>query len=144
MTILQHLLIICNIVDKGISSMQDAWYSVLQYDFDTYQVENFEKEIVCFFYLLFSFFFMPDQEITCRDCGGTFTFTEGEQEFYTTRNYTPPLRCKRCRQSRKSGPRQLYDAVCAQCSAQCQVPFEPKGDRPVLCRECFATKRAEG
>ena len=36
---------------------------------------NFEKDL----YLLFSFSFMPDQDLECRDCGATFAFTEGEQ-----------------------------------------------------------------
>ena len=25
---------------------------------------------------------MPDKTIVCKDCGGEFVFTEGEQEFY--------------------------------------------------------------
>ena len=91
---------------------------------------------------------MADQEITCRDCGATFTFTEGEQEFYTSRDLNPPQRCKACRDARKAerqGPREMHDAVCAKCSTECQVPFKPRpeeeGGKPVLCRECFAAAR---
>ncbi len=87
---------------------------------------------------------MPDQELTCRDCGATFTFTEGEQEFYASRDLSAPQRCKACRQKRKNdrgGPREMHDAVCSQCGAQCQVPFVPRGDKPVLCRDCFAATR---
>ncbi|OGJ60167.1 zinc-binding protein [Candidatus Peribacteria bacterium RIFCSPHIGHO2_01_FULL_51_9] len=87
---------------------------------------------------------MADQELTCRDCGATFTFTDGEQEFYAQKNLSAPQRCKTCRQARRSqtrGPRELHDAVCSQCGVQCQVPFKPVGDKPVLCKECFSAKR---
>ncbi|HAI98778.1 TPA: zinc-binding protein [Candidatus Peribacteria bacterium] len=92
---------------------------------------------------------MADQEITCRDCGATFTFTEGEQEFYASKNLSAPQRCKSCRASRKSdrANRPLYDAVCAKCGAACQVRFKPRtpeeGGRPVLCNTCFRAERSE-
>ncbi len=37
------------------------------------------------------------------------------------------------------GPRrpQLFDAVCAQCGKNCQVPFRPSHDKPVYCSDCF-------
>lgn len=93
---------------------------------------------------------MADQEITCRDCGATFTFTEGEQEFYAQKNLSAPQRCKECRDKRKNErmqDRQMHDAVCAKCGAECQVPFKPRpeeeGGRPVLCRECFVAEREQ-
>jgi len=39
------------------------------------------------------------------------------------------------------GPRLLYRATCAACGADTEVPFEPRGDRPVYCSACFATRR---
>jgi len=92
---------------------------------------------------------MPDQDITCRDCGATFTFTEGEQEFYSSKDLSAPQRCKDCRAAKKSarmGDRQMHDAVCAKCGNDCQVPFKPRpaeeGGKPVLCRECFIASKA--
>lgn len=38
-------------------------------------------------------------------------------------------------------PRQLYPAVCHSCGKETEVPFLPRGNRPVFCRECFAQKR---
>ncbi|MEN9558467.1 MAG: hypothetical protein RL141_836 [Candidatus Parcubacteria bacterium] len=38
---------------------------------------------------------------------------------------------------RERGTPMLYDAVCAECSKKCQVPFRPNGKKPVLCRDCF-------
>ncbi len=97
---------------------------------------------------------MADQQVQCRDCGQQFTFTEGEQAFYAERNLSAPQRCKPCRDQRKNqrmggggmGDRPMYDAVCAQCGAQCQVPFKPRseaeGGRPVLCKACFMASKA--
>ena len=38
-------------------------------------------------------------------------------------------------------PRQLYDAVCADCGKTAQVPFQPTGSRPVYCNDCFRSRR---
>jgi hypothetical protein len=44
-----------------------------------------------------------DKSLRCSDCGVTFTFTAGEQEFYRTKGYTEePKRCSACRAKRKS------------------------------------------
>lgn len=43
-----------------------------------------------------------DKELTCKDCGRTFTFTAGEQEFFQSRGFGEPVRCKACRDMRKS------------------------------------------
>ncbi len=95
---------------------------------------------------------MADQQITCRDCGSAFTFTEGEQTFFQERGLLAPQRCKDCRNKRKSdrngggaGPRTMHQATCAQCGNQCEVPFKPRpaeeGGRPVLCLNCFRASR---
>lgn len=42
------------------------------------------------------------------------------------------------------GDRVMYDAVCTECGKDCQVPFRPSGDKPVLCSACFGGKRDEG
>jgi hypothetical protein len=42
-----------------------------------------------------------DQEKVCRDCNSKFIFTEGEQRFFEEKQYTPPNRCKSCRDKRK-------------------------------------------
>lgn len=43
-----------------------------------------------------------DQEISCKDCKTLFTFTAGEQAFFADRQFTPPARCKGCREIRKA------------------------------------------
>jgi DNA-directed RNA polymerase subunit RPC12/RpoP len=45
---------------------------------------------------------MADMELTCKDCGKTFIFTEGEQAFYAEKGFSNPVRCSDCRQKRKA------------------------------------------
>ncbi len=86
-----------------------------------------------------------DKSIVCADCGVTFTFSAEDQEFFKTKGYTnDPKRCPSCRSRRKSeqgggagGPRQMFPATCAQCGKQTEVPFQPRGDKPVYCSDCF-------
>ena len=35
------------------------------------------------------------------------------------------------------GPREMHKATCGDCKKECEVPFEPRGDKPVYCSECF-------
>ena len=92
---------------------------------------------------------MADQQITCRDCGAAFTFSEGEQAFYQERGLAAPQRCKDCRNKRKNERmtnRQMYPAVCAKCGAHFEVPLKPRpeseGGRPGLCLNCFKADKA--
>ena len=95
-----------------------------------------------------------DKELQCSDCGATFTFTAEEQEFYAGKGYTnEPKRCPGCRGARRAqrssfggfgayNPnRQMYPAVCAECGKDCEVPFEPRGDKPVYCSGCYSKIR---
>jgi CxxC-x17-CxxC domain-containing protein len=86
-----------------------------------------------------------DKTLVCSDCQKEFVFTAGEQEFYEQRGLlNEPRRCPECRQMRKRarrGPREMHQAICASCGAECEVPFVPREDRPVYCNECFANMR---
>ncbi|MFC2046738.1 zinc-ribbon domain containing protein [Chloroflexota bacterium] len=90
-----------------------------------------------------------DKTIQCSDCGKEFTFSVEDQEFFQSKGYTnEPKRCPECRQARKSerfgsssgsygAPRQMFPVVCAECGKDTEVPFEPRGDKPVYCRDCY-------
>ena len=92
-----------------------------------------------------------EKTLVCSDCGKSFAFTVEEQEFFASRGYTnEPKRCQPCRQNRRSersgggmnrGPRQMFAAVCAQCGKDTEVPFQPRGDKPVYCRDCYNKSR---
>jgi len=85
-----------------------------------------------------------DKTLVCKDCGQEFIFTAGEQEFYAEKGFeNEPTRCKDCRTARKNslrGPREVYEIVCASCGKVDQVPFEPRHDRPVFCRDCYQSR----
>lgn len=94
-----------------------------------------------------------DRDLTCGDCGMTFVFTARDQEFYQTKGFQEPKRCPECRRARKaqrgegSGEgreRREFEVVCAECGKLTTVPFEPRGDRPVYCRDCFDSRRPRG
>lgn len=80
-----------------------------------------------------------DDKLKCEECGSEFIFTAGEQEFYAEKGLTnTPKRCPDCRKARKqSRKRKLYDAVCAKCGCETQVPFKPIEGKAVYCKECF-------
>lgn len=92
-----------------------------------------------------------DKTITCSDCAATFIHSADEQEQFQARGYTnEPRRCPTCRQARKSqtgnsgyssSPRQMFPVKCADCGKDTQVPFEPRGDKPVYCSDCFRKVR---
>ncbi len=39
--------------------------------------------------------------------------------------------------------RKMYPIKCADCGKDAEVPFEPKPDRPVYCRECLPKHRGQ-
>ncbi|HSW56992.1 MAG TPA: CxxC-x17-CxxC domain-containing protein [Dehalococcoidales bacterium] len=102
---------------------------------------------------------LSEKSLVCSDCGKSFAFTVEEQEFFASKGYTnEPKRCQICRQNRRSerfgnnsgggmsrgggGGREMFPAVCAQCGTNTQVPFQPRGDKPVYCRDCYNKTRA--
>jgi CxxC-x17-CxxC domain-containing protein len=128
---------------------------------------------------------MADKMMTCRDCGNSFTFTEGEQAFYAQKGFTEPTRCPDCRAAKKAArnnsaygdssygnmgnggyssgynsygngnggnygnygnmgnggygrpQRVMTQVTCANCGKETEVPFVPRGLRPVYCSDCF-------
>ncbi len=93
-----------------------------------------------------------DKSIQCCDCGATFTFSAQDQEFFQSKGYTnEPKRCPSCRSARKAerggttgggggyggGSRQMFPATCASCGKSTEVPFQPRGDKPVYCSDCY-------
>jgi CxxC-x17-CxxC domain-containing protein len=90
-----------------------------------------------------------DKTLTCRECSAEFTFTAGEQEFFQSRGLlNEPGRCPSCRAARRRGfssrtEREYHDVVCDACGQETRVPFQPRGDRPVYCNDCFAKMKTE-
>lgn len=93
-----------------------------------------------------------DLELKCIECGASFVFTSGEQEFFKKKGFTSqPKKCLDCRAKGKAqgtskpragavdGPR--YAAVCSRCQKNFDAPFEPQAGRPVFCRDCYKSNK---
>jgi CxxC-x17-CxxC domain-containing protein len=104
-----------------------------------------------------------ERTLTCVQCGNAFAFSTDDQEFHASRGYQDPKRCPSCRAERRANQggdssygsgssyggrssygggydrpqRQMYSATCAQCGMEALVPFEPRGDKPVYCSNCY-------
>jgi CxxC-x17-CxxC domain-containing protein len=95
-----------------------------------------------------------NKSLICKDCGNPFDFSVRDQMFYAEKGFeNEPQRCRDCRSARKEqrstagsapggGPREMFDAICAQCGEGTTVPFRPRGDRPVYCRSCYSAMNA--
>lgn len=38
-------------------------------------------------------------------------------------------------------PVEMHQAVCSDCSKECEVPFKPSGDKPIYCDKCFGKNK---
>lgn len=93
-----------------------------------------------------------DKDLSCKECGTTFTFSASEQEFYAEKGFqNEPSRCPECRAARKAQrgdkggfrqQREMFDTVCSECGKDTQVPFRPTEGKPVYCRDCFQAHRS--
>ncbi len=98
-----------------------------------------------------------DRVLKCSDCSSDFTFTAGEQLFFSDRQFkNDPKRCKLCKAKRaglgRSAEGVAVEAAlplsrtetrteCSACGIDTTVPFKPTQGRPVFCRSCFQLKR---
>ena len=109
-----------------------------------------------------------DVSLSCRDCGASFLFTSGEQEFYERKGFTnAPSRCPDCRKSggrshgseysggstgRSEGAapdrggferqvEHLFAAICSECGKPTEASAEILlGDGVVYCADCMAKR----
>jgi CxxC-x17-CxxC domain-containing protein len=88
-------------------------------------------------------------EVTCSECG-----RPASVPFEPTAGR--PVYCNDCFSKRRPsrgggggggggfrdrGDRQMFDVTCSDCGKQTQVPFQPSGDRPVYCQDCFRKRK---
>lgn len=90
-----------------------------------------------------------DRTLTCVDCNSSFTFSADDQQYHAEKGYSnEPKRCPSCRSNRRAGgsgggggygsAREMHPVTCAQCGKSTEVPFVPRGDKPVYCSDCFS------
>jgi CxxC-x17-CxxC domain-containing protein len=64
----------------------------------------------------------------------------GERESYGSRSYDDRDSYGN-RGGYSRGEREMHSATCASCGKEAQVPFVPRGDKPVYCSDCFRQQR---
>jgi CxxC-x17-CxxC domain-containing protein len=109
-------------------------------------------------------------DIECSACGTFFLYPDAERAFRREHDMPRPELCPPCRAERRAsrhaddlsdaevqngrGPSRvkklavnggpggrMYNATCDQCGGPARVPFVPRGDRPVYCRDCFNARK---
>ena len=103
-----------------------------------------------------------DRTLSCADCGTNFTFSADDQAYHAEKGFTnEPKRCPDCRAARRgqqggggggsyaagggySSQREMFSATCASCGKEARVPFQPRGDKPVYCSDCFRSQQGGG
>jgi CxxC-x17-CxxC domain-containing protein len=102
-----------------------------------------------------------DAVLTCRNCGGSFIFSDDERRSFAALGYLhPPSRCSVCRMTRKTRQaergtravaprfRELQQprttVLCSACGESAVVPFAARAGRSVYCSACFERRRQEG
>ncbi len=105
-----------------------------------------------------------DKNLTCVECNTSFVYSAEDQQFHASKGYTEPKRCPSCRSARRNsggssygsggsyssyggggsyrGQREMFPATCSECNKETQVPFQPRGDKPVYCSDCFSKRPA--
>jgi CxxC-x17-CxxC domain-containing protein len=59
---------------------------------------------------------------------------------YRNSKYERPSRDRYSRDARKP---EMHTVTCGDCGDECQIPFEPKFNRPVYCSECFQKNKPQ-
>jgi CxxC-x17-CxxC domain-containing protein len=106
-----------------------------------------------------------DKDLTCVECNSSFVYSAEDQQFHASKGYTEPKRCPSCRSARRNNggggsgygggsyssyggggsyrsQREMFPATCSDCGKETQVPFQPRGDKPVYCSDCFSKRPA--
>ena len=60
---------------------------------------------------------------------------------YSGRRSSNRARSSSGRQGSDRGSRAMHKSVCADCGKDCEVPFQPTGDRSIYCQECWVKRR---
>ena len=91
-----------------------------------------------------------DRPVYCRECfqkhkpqerSGGSSYNRGSGGYGRSRFNRDDRGSRFSRGPRDDRPREMFTATCGDCGNECQIPFKPKDDRPVYCRECFQNHR---
>ena len=91
----------------------------------------------------------PGRTLPCKDCSGSFFFSDSEARYYQKWEMNEPLRCGECRVAKKAKMPQPLEIQCNDCgdlfihSVAAQKHYEASGfDLPIRCVPCREQKKA--
>ncbi|MDP2923561.1 MAG: hypothetical protein Q8O30_07595 [Candidatus Omnitrophota bacterium] len=77
--------------------------------------------------------------------------SQSEQRSSEAKPYSKPFRSfepshgrAEARYDHDRGERTFFQAICADCNTECEVPFRPSQGRPVYCKQCFSKHKGGG
>lgn len=82
---------------------------------------------------------LPGKPVFCRDCFKK----DGESSFKKPEGKSFNKFGKKDFGRSDYEEKPKFDATCSDCGKQCQVPFRPNGEKPVLCSECFSVAKGD-
>lgn len=78
-----------------------------------------------------------DKPVYCSDCFRNVENSRNDRDSWRN-EYSRGDRDNRGRRDEYQEKR-MYEATCADCGNDCEVPFKPTWERPVFCSDCFIT-----
>lgn len=90
-----------------------------------------------------------DKKLICEYCCKEFLFSAAEQLFFALKSFqNVPKHCRECRAKRAGarGKGRLTESrvICAECAKETVVPFLPRKNLLVYCRQCFQKQPGGG
>jgi CxxC-x17-CxxC domain-containing protein len=81
----------------------------------------------------------------CQDCRATRKAARGESSGgYSSGGYSSGGYSSGGYGSGSYGrrDREMFSTTCSECGNEARVPFQPRGDKPVYCSDCFSKQRS--
>ena len=80
-----------------------------------------------------------DLMLICAECGDSFVYTVGEQEYYGGKEMTLCPTCRSYQKYKSKIKPTTYTVICPGCGQVSVVPFKPDGE--IYCSSCFSAMR---
>jgi CxxC-x17-CxxC domain-containing protein len=71
-------------------------------------------------------------------------FLKSEHSPKSSQRFDRPARYSKGKQENNPMEKSFTKVICSACKKECEIPFKPRGDKPVYCRECFAIHKNGG
>jgi CxxC-x17-CxxC domain-containing protein len=83
----------------------------------------------------------------CPECRAAYKAASGGGTYsggYTSGGYSAGGYSSESYSGGGRSDRQFFTVVCSSCGGEARVPFQPRGDKPIYCSDCFSKQRGGG